>query len=208
MTRQQPKQKRKPNEAQAVTIIAGALAIGASVQATATTLSAALGIPVAVLSPILTIAMSRPIHYGIITLPSAGASSESQRLEATYRAHYVWAASQRLLQAIRLGRRDEALAAEKTYFNQHMDAMSNRREAAAAVDKAAKRYGDNLGWYAKIDSRTSPECRAANGKNFSASRLPSIGWPGAVHPRCRCKPGRKHATSQTVYNIKPDRKAS
>lgn len=205
----EPKQKKekKVSDAEAVTIIAGALAVGAGAQATATSLSAILGIPLAILLPILSIALSRAISYGIATLPSASASSESQRLEATYRAHYIWSAVQRVLRAKRFGKQDEALAAEQRFFNQHMAAVSNRRKAAAAVDSAAKRYGDELGWYAKMDKITSEECRQANGKNFSASRLPQIGWPGSVHPNCRCKPGKRHATSQTVYGIKVGRAA-
>lgn len=210
MAEKKAKQKQV-SEAEAVAIIAGALAIGAGIKATATTLSSTLAVPVPILLPILLIAMSRPVRYGgVVTLASASASAESSRLEATYRAHYIWAASQRVQQALREGvSLKDALAPEQGYFNQHMDAASNRRRAATAVDKAAAQFGDLLGWYAMLDDRTSPECREAHGKNFSANRLPAIGWPGSVHPNCRCKPGKRHATSATVYSIQPDaRKAS
>ncbi len=202
-----PKQKQ-PSEGEAITIIAGALAVGASAQTTANTLAPLIGVPVPSLLPILLIATSRPIpHFRVPTLPSATASAENAKMEATYRAHYVYAALQRVhglvgpdLQA--------ALAREQTYFNQHIEATRNRRKASAAVDQAASRYGDELGWYAKMDSITSAECRAANGKNFSASRMPAIGYPGMVHPNCRCHAGRKHATSQTVYAVKPRKEAA
>lgn len=205
---EQRKPKKKPTQAEAVTIIAGALAIGASAKATATSLSPLLGIPVPILLPILLLAMSKPMTYGIATLPSASASSESQKLEATYRAHYIYTASQRMVQAKRLGKEEQAFAREQTYFNQHLEAVTNRRNASKAVDRAAARYGPELGWYAKMDSITSAECREANGKNFSPTRIPAIGFPGSVHPNCRCRPGRRHATSQTVYSIKTKGRAA
>lgn len=202
-----PKQKQ-PTQAQAIAIIAGALAVGASAQATANALTKPLGIPVPSLLTILLIAMSRPIpHFGVPTLPSATASAENAKMEATYRAHYVYAALQRTLGLV--GEKlQEALAREQTYFNQHVDATKNRRQATAQVDRAAARFGDDLGWYAKMDSITSAECKDANGKNFSATRMPAIGYPGMVHPNCRCRAGRKHATSQTVYSVKPRKEAA
>lgn len=200
--------KQQPSEAEAITIIAGALAIGATAQATANTLSPILGIPVPDLLPILLIAMSKPVvDYGIATLPSATATAESQKLEATYRAHYVYAATQRI-KGLTGEARQAALRREKTYFNQHLEAMANRRQAASEVDKARGRFGDELGWYAKMDSITSAECREANGKNFSVSRVPPIGYPGAVHPHCRCRAGKAHATSKTVYSVKPRERAA
>lgn len=204
---EQQEQQDQRSEAELVAIIAGALAVGASAQATANQLTKVLGIPVAILLPALLIALSKPIKYGIPTIPSSTASGESSNLEATYRAQYVLAASRRLQAASRLGKFEEALRAERRYFNQHLEAVQNRRNSASAVDRAVIRYGDELGWYAKMDSRTSAECRAANGKNFYASKMPPIGYPGAVHPHCRCTAGRKHATSQTVYTVKfPDLK--
>jgi hypothetical protein len=32
----------------------------------------------------------------------------------------------------------------------------------------------------------TPECRWANGRNYRADQMPVIGFPGAVHARCRC----------------------
>lgn len=181
-------------EAEIITIIAGALAMDRSIQATAATLSALIFVPVAVLVPVLTLAMSRPIRYGITVIPSDSATAQAQALEAHYRALYVWNATQRI-------QAGGDIANEKRWFNQHLDAIRKRRSSAIAVDKASRRYGDLLGWHAVLDDRTSPECREANGKNFSASRIPAIGYPGAVHPYCRCRPGKKFATSQTVYGI-------
>ena len=198
----------KPDEGKAIAIIAGALAIGASAQATAASLSPLLRMPASTLLPILVIAMSRPVSYtNIAIIPSATASSEASGLEPSFRAAYVLAASRRI-DGLSGDDLREALRRERGYFNQHIEAMRKRRSAASQVDLMRARYGDELGWYAKMDSLTSAECRQANGKNFSASRIPGIGFPGAVHPNCRCRAGRKHATSQTVYGIKPDRSAA
>jgi hypothetical protein len=38
-----------------------------------------------------------------------------------------------------------------------------------------------------MDERTTGECRSAHKGNFNALRQPSIGWPGTVHPHCRCR---------------------
>jgi uncharacterized protein with gpF-like domain len=57
------------------------------------------------------------------------------------------------------------------------------------VDTAVMQVGLLLGWNTVIDSHTSPECLAANGHNFRADHMPKIGYPGAVHPHCRCYAG-------------------
>lgn len=197
--------KREPQQedAKVITAIAGALAIGATPQATATTLSPLIGIPVPTLLVVLALAMSRPISYGIGTLPSATASGESSALEATYRAQYVLAASRRVAAAIAGGASPvEAMKKERTFFDQHMNAVQNRQHSAVRIDQMARRFGPELGWYAKMDSLTSDECREANGKNFVVTRVPPIGYPGTVHPHCRCRPGKAFATSQTVYGIR------
>lgn len=195
----------QPNEKQTIDAITAALGVGASAQATATSLSPLIGIPVPNLLPLLIIAMSRPMATRTSTLPSARALGATQKIEPVYRAQYVHAASQRLAAGLKMGKsRSDLLAAERRYFNQHIEAVGKRRAVAGAVDKAAQRWGDDLGWYAKMDSITSEECRDANGKNFRASEMPPIGYPGAVHPHCRCKPGKKHRTTATVYGVKTD----
>jgi hypothetical protein len=83
----------------------------------------------------------------------------------------------------------EALPAERRYFGQHIEAAWNRARAAAQVDAAYQAHGGLLGWYSLRDRATSPECRAAHGGNFWVDAPPAIGWPGSVHPHCRCYPG-------------------
>lgn len=191
--------QEKPSDQQAVQFIAAALLIGASAQATAKTLAPMLAVPAATLAPILLLALSKPL-----VAPSTGTKTAvrlADEEEATFRAGYVWAATQRVVGG-------GELADEKTYFNQHLDAGRRRHESGKDVDRASARYGPRLGWHAKMDARTSEECRQANGRNFDASRIPAIGFPGAVHPFCRCKPGRPFNTDLSVYDIKPHRSAA
>lgn len=189
----------QPNDSKAVEYIAAALLIGASAQATAKTLAPMLAVPAATLSPVLLLALSKAL-----TPPSTEPTSAvrlSDEEEATFRAGYVWAAVKRMLAG-------GALADEKDNFNRHLEAGRNRHQRATEVDRAAKRFGAKLGWHAKMDAQTSEECREANGRNFEASRIPAIGYPGTVHPHCRCKPGRPFNTNRTVYEVKPDRRAA
>lgn len=199
-----PKQKRYSDE-QLVMFIAAALAMKANNNATASELASPLGIPAATILLALAVATARPLP----SPPVAGvhnavtAFSETDKLEGYFRANYVLAASRRLDDKFTRGiPRRIAMEQEKRYFEQHMESARNRRKAARAVDVAAGRYGATLGWHATLDLRTSPECRAANGKNFDATVRPPIGYPGSVHPSCRCRPGRPFNTKQTVYSLK------
>jgi len=82
----------------------------------------------------------------------------------------------------------DGVARERRYYGLHRDAMWSRSRAAMAVDMAAMQYGLLLGWHAHDDDRTTPDCRAADGKNFRVDAMPRIGFPGTVHARCRCTP--------------------
>ena len=133
-----------------------------------------------------------------ITGAAGPASLAVQRQNYLRRAQFTLAAARRGMDAIRTARSQgksaasalaELLPKERRYFGQHLDAIRNRAQAAMDVDMAALMYGPLLGWNTIHDSRTSAECRAADGKNFRADVQPAIGWPGAVHPHCRCYPG-------------------
>jgi hypothetical protein len=109
-----------------------------------------------------------------------------------YRAWYIVNAAKRLEKEPELT--DAVKAREVRYYHWHLYAMNNRLATAEQVDGAAREVGTLmrsgrvlLGWKATMDSRTTGECRAANGRNFYADRPPSIGYPGMVHPHCRCK---------------------
>lgn len=147
--------------------------------------------------------------------------------EDTYRAAYLLAAATRVQRAV--DRRPagqsqaealrQAAQRERQFYRQHLDAQARRRQVAAQVDVAALRHGvpfidgatgvatKLVGWHARLDDKTSPECRAADGANFPANRPPQIGWPGAVHPHCRCRPGAPFATARMVDTTSTQRAA-
>lgn len=133
------------------------------------------------------------------TMGAAGpASLIAQRQNYLRRAQFILSSGRRAMSDMALARSQgrsarDALAAaldrERRYYGQHLDAIRNRAQAAMNTDMAALAYGPLLGWNTIRDRRTSPECLAADGKNFRADAQPAIGWPGAVHPHCRCYPG-------------------
>jgi SPP1 gp7 family putative phage head morphogenesis protein len=110
---------------------------------------------------------------------------------ATWEALYLMAAVDRMDAA---GVSPVSKARETRYFEQHKVAVERRLRSAALADVTRQLVADRdtpateglLGWRAVMDERTTNECRAANGQNFRADRMPTIGWPGAVHPHCRC----------------------
>jgi hypothetical protein len=132
----------------------------------------------------------------------AGPAARSAAQSAwRYRASYVLSAARRLAQgALGEGDFSKALGQERLYAAAHADASTRRIAAARTIDHLAGIHGPVLGWYARRDAKTTPECRLASGGNFSALNPPSIGWPGAVHARCRCYAGRPHPGAGTVDN--------
>lgn len=107
-----------------------------------------------------------------------------RRTSTARRAAYVLAAARRL------AAREADLQAERRYLAQHLAAERARVESAAKVDADGTRYGPVLGWYAILDDRTDPICRALAGHNFLASAPPAQGWPGTLHGgTCRCSSG-------------------
>lgn len=204
-----PKSKPATDE-QKVMFIAAALAVGASREDTANQLAKPLELSPLAIGIALIVALSRSTSFPESPLaPQDSAGAVTNKLEPLFRATYVLNAARRIERGLNKGNsREELLRTERRYFKQHIDAVQKRREAALAVDRAANRFGPTLGWYAVRDSRTSPECLAAHGKNFDATIRPPIGYPGSVHRFCRCKAGPKFATSQTVYGVMPERLAS
>lgn len=138
----------------------------------------------------LGVVMSQPPEQTGAAGPATLATARQNMLR---RAQFVLASARRLSAAARGGENlRAALETERRYYGLHLQALWNRARGASQVDSAAQSYGDLLGWYTVLDRRTSAECRAASGRNFSVMAQPLIGWPGTVHPHCRCYPGRPH----------------
>jgi hypothetical protein len=171
----------------ATTVAAAAGVLGA--------LFAAAGIRRAALTAALSVVMGMPPDRAGFYGP---ATAQVARLNLIRRAQFLIASARRmtsvLASAASHGQNPlAALAAaagdERRWYGQHLAAGWNRQRAAAQADSAAMTWGPVLGWYATVDSRTSLECWRADRHNFRADDMPVIGFPGMVHPHCRCMPG-------------------
>jgi hypothetical protein len=182
-------------------VLAGTLGPGITVAATVASLKVRFALTAAAvtaLGAVLNVVLAHPPPLtGVI----GAASEQTSRMNAARRAQYVIAAAKRVMVAVVEARskglpvgaaiRDQ-LAKERRYYEQHQAAMWNRAAAAGKTDMAAMEHGNLLGWNAVLDSRTSAACRIADGRNYYASRMPDIGFPGSAHPACRCFPGPAH----------------
>lgn len=95
-----------------------------------------------------------------------------------------------------------ALTAEYRYWKQTIAAGQARLQAAGVVDGAVTSYGPVLGWRAVKDSHVTPDCLAADGKNFRAAVPPLIGYPGTVHAQCRCYPVKPFHGARMLPSVK------
>jgi hypothetical protein len=133
------------------------------------------------------------------------ATQQMARVNLIRRAQFVvhssrrFAADQRLILAgMDIGSIQDTMTRERRYYAQHMQAIWQREMAAARVDSASMLYGRLLGWYTRLDGRETADCHAANGRNFYADMMPTIGYPGTVHSNCRCLPGQPWDTRAMV----------
>jgi len=127
------------------------------------------------------------------------AVTHTRATEGAIRAAYLLGAARRIEVDLRAGRTvGAAVTAERPYLIAHLQAGKNRLDSARAVDQAAAVHGPLLGWKAVLDRRTDPQCLAANRHNFLANTPPLIGWPGTVHPSCRCTPVAPYAGARLL----------
>jgi hypothetical protein len=180
---QQDQQSATDDEIEAVLAI---LALGYTVKETAQALAGVLKLPLEV-----AVAFLQGIGAAALkafTQRPGGTSARAIALRANlrYRAAFVINALRRIAAAPDW---KIALKRELGFWKAHVKASQRRVTVARRIDAARRLYGDMLGWYARMDERTSAECRAADHRNFSALQPPVIGFPGSVHPHCRCIPG-------------------
>jgi SPP1 gp7 family putative phage head morphogenesis protein len=119
-------------------------------------------------------------------------------MESSYRAAYLVNASRRIMVSLKTGDLKRALSAEAGYFKMHLQATAKRKAVGKQVDAQVAIHGKTLGWKAVMDTRTSAECAAMDGENFSVDDPPVIGWPGTVHLHCRCKAVAPFASADAV----------
>ena len=186
-------QQTQDRQAAGVVTVATILASTLPPALMAAALAQALGITVQAAAGLLSI--TPPVQAA-----AAGpATAAVQAASGTYRAAYLSAAAGRVKTRMAAGKTlAQALKAEAPLAVAHLRAQRNRVRAAAQVDGQVTAHGPLLGWYAVMDGRTSAECAAANGRNFSVTSWPVIGLPGSVHPHCRCRAGAPHVNAGTV----------
>lgn len=182
-------------------ILAGAAGPAVSVAAVIAALKVRFAMSAAAWSALGAVLGDVMQHPPAVTGVIGAASAQTSRMNAARRAQYVLAAAKRVTVAARDARAKgepvtkaiaDQLATERRFYGQHTQAMWNRAKAAGQTDMAAAEHGPLLGWNSVLDSRTSPECRNADGRNYYATAMPDIGFPGSVHPSCRCFPSAPH----------------
>lgn len=188
-------------------VIAGVLATAATVDAAHAALRAEytyIATAMKVKQAMMHLALKAALHV-VMAIPHdrQGAMGPATRtvsaLNSARRAEFLLAATKRLAgdagaahaagqsvpSAIASG-----MARERRFYGQHLEASWGRMDAAARTDSTAMLHGLLLGWNAVLDGHTSAECRAADGRNYRADFMPAIGYPGMVHPHCRCWPSK------------------
>lgn len=193
-------QQQAPTRAQ-IAAVAAVIATAGSVAAVAAGLASATGISVATAQALLD-----GIGFKLPTVPVAQLGPAARQVagsEPAYRAAYLVAAAGRVRARVAAGQSyADAIAAEQPNWQAHLAAQRNRAVTATNVDRAAAKHRSLvLGWRARMDSRTSAECAAADGKNFRADSRPLIGFPGSVHPHCRCVPVAAFAGAGWVDDV-------
>ena len=176
----------------AATALTGAINVPAALAIIGPAVAAA-GLSIAAAEAALSIVMGHPPDAAGFFGP---ATASVARTNLVRRAMFTAASIFRLTGDDRLmqsgaegGLWEDAVARERGYYGQQLIAGWNREKSGAAVDSASMEHGRLLGWHTVLDARTSPECKAANRHNFHADQMPRIGYPGMVHPNCRCFPG-------------------
>lgn len=207
-------------ERQALADLVNALGYAQSAGAVVDVLGTFPGVAADAVKLLLGLGPVRGLLRGSARSGSHPAQEAMRRQNLFRRAAYLVNAARRITLAWsgpRQGRQERTLAAlrrERRYLQMHIDANAGRTRAAEAVVREAKNAARPevrgtfeappglLGWYAVMDEVTSSECVAANGRNFDPKRIPRIGFPGAVHPACRCKPGPPHPTDARVEDVR------
>lgn len=193
-----PEQTPPEDDGELTEAILAILAINASMDATAAALSAVLAVPVGLCLAFLKQlgkAALKAFRRATVKPKTKSAEDIADRANLRYRAAFIKNALRRIWKA---PDKKLALKRELDYWKAHIRAGQRRKLMGKRVDFVAKRHGELLGWYAKMDDRTSAECRAADGRNFLAFTPPVIGYPGSVHLHCRCIPGPPHPGAKMV----------
>lgn len=189
--------QQDPGAEEEIAAILAVLAVGASVDATARSLAKVLKVPFEIAWEFLTRIGKAALASFTRSWPKSTPVAVTHRANLRYRAAFIRNALRRIAAA---PDKQIAMQRELGFWKAHKRAQARRLKMAKRVSVAQKRWGSMLGWYSVMDARTSGECRAAHGRNFTVwgSDIPVIGWPGTVHPHCRCLPGPPHPGGKMV----------
>lgn len=185
-------------ERQVAELLAAALAAGAS---TAVLAALLLRLPRSTAAVVKAVVKVSYLHVRVRRDRSRTTARAATRADMPrYSAWYLINAAKRVQHGVDGGATlPEALRAERRWARLHVQMQMRRRKVAQQVDDTHAAVGGQLlGWVAMDDSRTSPDCRAAGGHNFDPTRPPVIGYPGSVHPQCRCFAGPPYPGAKTV----------
>jgi HK97 family phage prohead protease len=130
---------------------------------------------------------------------------------ARAQAAYLVRGSLRVATAYATGDRttiEKAEKLEQVYRNAHDAAQVQRAEAAEALAENLEISGDEpdtngeilRGWDSEVRA-CDRGCQEAHGKNFNALIRPRIGYPGQVHPNCKCRSVAPWNTSARVDDV-------
>lgn len=205
---QQPPQSPPPSDDDhLVAAVAGILIVGAGLSITAAGIARVTRLPLDAVTGALT-------AVGADTVPMARPGLSQTAVTATkaanrmFRAAFVLNASRRISSGMKQGQDLKTLIGkERANWALHRKANARRIIVAKGVDLVGTSMGlptpngHLIGWYATVDGRTDGTCLAANGTNFYAEVPPMIGYPGATHMHCRCRPGPPHADGKMTYNV-------
>lgn len=205
-SQQQQQDQQQRSDDQLVAAIAGILIIGASAALTTAGIAKVTGIGENAVKAALDACGGHPVSMPRPTAANT-AYAAAKTANRMFRAAFVLNAARRIAKGLKAGQPlKDLIDHEQMLWHLHQSATSRRLLMAKGVDAAAQQWGTPspagtlLGWYALIDGRTDGSCIAANGTNFYAEVPPMIGYPGSVHPHCRCRPGPAHVGAKMTYS--------
>lgn len=179
------------------------LSVGASIDATARSLAALFKVqsPIPILHVLKlagwdpsTSKPTDPLEFARPRKPTQYYQTPKRtiaNMERVINAAYIRDGVLRMQKTRGMSREDAqaALQKERRYAAMHRLARNERKFASDRLEIASRAHGPVLGWYTMNDGRVESRCRKLAGHNFNVTRPMPAGYPGTIHPQCRCWAG-------------------
>lgn len=185
-----------PQDDETIKQVAELLLAGYAIDKTAHGVAHLLGLPTLPVLAAIGLAGSGTAHRpnarlaGTQGARTAGPVREVRDQETFYRAAYVVNAAARIHASMSSGQTlKQAVSTERPNTRAHEQARRNRLNTAVEMQRLSDLFGPLLGWYRDPLSDSESECVQADGHNFDPAVGTVIGFPGSVHPHCRCVAG-------------------